>query len=289
MVLACVIWGLSPLYYAQLKHVPALEVLAYRGVWSLVFFAVILFFQRRIGLAWKATRTYFWFVALASVMIAANWFGFIYAIQTGQGVEASLGYFILPLVAVLLGGLLFGERLDVLQRYAVGLAVLAVVVLTWGLGVAPWIALFLAGTFTVYGVIKKQLDLGPVVSVTAEVLIIAPLAVGYLLYLGAAGHSFGTYALLALSGPITAMPLILFSYAAKRAQLSTIGLVQYLNPTLQFSCAVLVLGEMITGWHVVSFSMIWLALALYSFAVWRQDRASRNEVSRADTSGTTVT
>lgn len=289
VVLACVIWGLSPLYYAQLKGVPALEVLAHRGVWSLVFFALILFFQKRIGLAWAATQSFFGIIALASVMIAANWLGFIFAIQTEQGVEASLGYFILPLVAVLLGGLLFGEQLDHLQKYSVGLAVLAVVVLTWGLGVAPWIALFLAGTFAVYGVVKKQLDLGPVISVTAEVLIIAPLAVGYLLYRGHSGHSLGTYALLSLSGPLTGLPLILFSYAAKRTQLSTIGLVQYLNPTLQFSCAVLVLGEVISGWHLVSFAMIWIALALYSFAVWRQDRASRNEVSSAETSGTTVT
>jgi len=196
----------------------------------------------------------------------------------------------LPLVAVLVGGVLFGERLGWLQKLAVALATSAVVLLTWGLGVAPWIALFLASTFTVYGVIKKKLDVGPVVSVTAEVLIIAPLAVVYVVSLGnVAEHSFGTHALLALSGPITASPLILFSYAAKRAQLSTVGLVQYLNPTLQFLCAVLVLGEVITRWHVASFTIIWIALALYTFAVLRQERASRREVSSAATSGTTVT
>lgn len=290
MVLACMVWGLSPLYYAQLKHVPAMEVLAYRGIWSLVFFGAILGVQGRVGAAIGAARAQFLIVFVAAVMIAANWFGFIFAIQTGQGVEASLGYFILPLVAVLLGGLFFGERLSRLQKLAVGLAFFAVVVLTWGLGVAPWIALFLAATFAVYGVIKKQLDLGPVISVTAEVLILAPIAVAYLIYTGAVfDYSIGTHALLALSGPITATPLILFSFAAKRAALSTIGLVQYLNPTLQFSCAVLVLGEVITGWHVIAFSLIWVALALYSVVALRQESASRNEVSSAATSGTTVT
>lgn len=290
MIVACIVWGLSPLYYASLKHVPAIEVLAYRGVWSLVFFGVILAVQKRTHLALEATRTHFWVILIAATMIAANWFGFIFAIQMGQGVEASLGYFILPLVAVLLGRLMFGERLDHLQQFAVGLAFLAVVVLTWGLGVAPWIALFLAATFTVYGGIKKKLDVGPVVSVTAEVIILAPIAIAYLAFSGVVfDHSLGTHALLALSGPITATPLILFSYAAKRAALSTVGLVQYLNPTLQFSCAVLILGEMITGWHVIAFSMIWIALALYSMAALRQERASRRELSKADTSGTTVT
>ena len=290
MVLACVIWGLSPIYYAQLKHVPAIEVLAYRGIWSLVFFALILGLQRRVGRAFDASRNYFWTILLASVMIAANWFGFIFAIQTGQGLEASLGYYILPLMAVLLGGLIFGERLDGIQRTAVGLATCAVIILTWGLGVAPWIALFLAATFAVYGVVKKTLEVGPVVSVTAEVLIIAPLALGYLIYVGTyRDHSMATHLLLALSGPLTAMPLILFSYAAKRAQLSTIGLVQYLNPTLQFACAVFVLGELVTQWHILSFAIIWTALAIYTYSMWRQDKASRKEVSSAGTSGTTVT
>ena len=290
MVLACVIWGLSPIYYAQLKHVPAIEVLAYRGIWSLVFFALILGLQRRVGRAFDASRNYFWTILLASVMIAANWFGFIFAIQTGQGLEASLGYYILPLMAVLLGGLIFGERLDGIQRTAVGLATFAVIILTWGLGVAPWIALFLAATFAVYGVVKKTLEVGPVVSVTAEVLIIAPLALGYLIYVGTyRDHSMATHLFLALSGPLTALPLILFSYAAKRAQLSTIGLVQYLNPTLQFACAVFVLGELVTQWHILSFAIIWTALAIYTYSMWRQDKASRKEVSSAGTSGTTVT
>ncbi len=290
MVGACIVWGLSPLYYAALKHVPALDVLAYRGVWSLVFFAAILMFQRRFGVALSATRTHFPLIAIASIMIAANWGGFISAIQTGQGVEASIGYFILPLVAVLFGALLFGETLTKLQGFAVLLAVFAVVILTWGLGVPPWIALFLAATFTVYGAIKKQLDLGPVVSVTAEVLILAPVALIYLLYVGTApDFSVGTHLLLALSGPLTATPLMLFSYAAKRAKLSTVGLVQYLNPTLQFCCAVLVLGEVVTVWHGIAFALIWSALAIYSVSALGQDRAARSARSKDGTSGASVT
>lgn len=292
MLAACVIWGLSPLYFAQLKHVPATQVLCYRALWSLIFFAAILAFQGRLQLVGRVVASrQVWVVACAAAMISFNWFAYIFAIQTGQGIEASLGYYIYPLVAVLLGWFGFGERLRPAQWIAVALAGVAVVVLTAGLGVPPWIALGLAATFSLYGVIKKQLPLGPVVSVTAEVVVLAPFAVLLLLFwMGdPAGLSWNTHALLALSGPLTATPLILFSFAARRIAMATVGVVQYVNPTLQFSCAVLAFQEPFTKWHAIAFPMIWVGLAIYSFVAIRQDRVARKADSNAGTSATVVT
>lgn len=289
MVLACTIWGLSPLFYAELKHVPAVDVLAWRTAWSCIFFVLVLAVQGRLGLVGRAlgSVTGLLTILAAGLMIATNWFGFIYSIQIGRAVEASLGYYIFPLVAVLLGRALFAEALGGAQWLAVGLAALAVLVLTLGLGAAPWISLLLASTFAGYGVVKKRLDVGPVVSVTAEVLLLAPLAVFWLSVPGEGiGWDLRTHLLFALSGPLTATPLILFSYAARRTRLSTLGLVQYLNPTLQFIVATLIFLEPFTVWHSVAFPMIWLALTVYSVASLRQDRAARRASSRAVTSPT---
>lgn len=280
MVIACTIWGLSPLFYGLLRHVPPLEVLSYRSLWSLVFFALVLTLQGRLRLVWDALsrRSDLLWIAIAGTVIASNWFGYIYAISIGNGVDASLGYYIFPLVAVGLGRVFLKEALGTWQWLAIALAALAVLILTIGLGVAPWIALHLAISFGIYGIVKKRLTLGPVVSVTAEVVLLAPLA---LIWIGGwgtgvgGGNNLGTHALLALSGPLTAWPLVLFSYAAKRVRLSTIGLVQYLSPTLQFACATLVFGELITPWHQIAFPMIWVALAVYSGASILQDRAAR--------------
>jgi chloramphenicol-sensitive protein RarD len=213
-------------------------------------------------------------------MIAANWFLFIYSVQVGKATEASLGYYIFPLVSVLLGVVFFRERLGRLQGIAVALAVVAVVVLTIGLGVAPWVSLIIALTFGLYGVIKKRLTLGPVLSVMVEVLLLSPVAIAVLLIAWQEGRvpvgdGAGDLVLLMISGPLTATPLILFSYATKRVQLATVGLVQYLNPTLQFLVATLVFAEPFGVWHAVAFPLIWLALALYSGAsLWRARRAS---------------
>lgn len=275
MVLACTIWGLSPLYYYMVKHVPPLEVLSYRALWSLIFFLLILAAQRRLSLVSTAIRSSFWVILFAAVMISSNWFGFIFAIQTGQGMEASLGYYIFPLVAVFLGWLLFSETLSKAQWGAIALAGAAVITLTVGLGVAPWIAVALACTFAAYGVLKKRLDVGPVVSVTAEVAVLSPLSIGFILWFG--GHlDWQTHLVLALSGPLTASPLILFSYAARRVRMSTVGVVQYLNPTLQFGCAVIAFSEPFTPWHGIAFPMIWTALIIYSASAYRQDKAARS-------------
>ncbi|MFT5066907.1 MAG: chloramphenicol-sensitive protein RarD [Yoonia sp.] len=292
IITACIVWGLSPLYFAQVTHVPPLEVLSYRCLWSLAFFVLILAVQGRLSEVSTAIANprQMLIILAAAVLIAINWFGFIYAISTGQGIEASLGYYIFPLVAVVIGMGVFGEVLRRAQWIAVGLATIGVAVLTIGLGVAPWIAFVLAGTFGAYGMIKKQLNLGPVVSVTAEVLLIAPFAALWIAFrgTGAGGdNDLATHAILALSGPLTASPLIMFSFAARRVRMATVGLVQYLNPTLQFGCAALIMGEAVTRWHAIAFPIIWTALIVYSVSLWRQDRAVANPASSAATSSTT--
>ncbi|WP_375258852.1 EamA family transporter RarD [Citreimonas sp.] len=282
MIAACVVWGLSPLYYKMLSHVPPLEVLAHRTLWSLVSFAVLLGVQGRLRLlsgALGSPRAAF-LTAAAAVAISSNWFLFILSVQTGRTTEASLGYYIFPLVAVLLGVLAFGERLARLQWAAVALACAAVVVMVLGEGVAPWISLIIAFTFGIYGLVKKGLSVGPVVSVTAEVAVLAPLALGWLAWThgaggGAYGADWGTTALLMVSGPLTAAPLVLFSRAATRVRYATVGLIQYLNPTLQFFCAVVVFAEPFTQVHAIIFGLIWAALALYSASAFASDRARR--------------
>ncbi len=276
MVGACSIWGLSALFYRLLADVPPLEVLAHRTVWSLVVFGIVLALQTRLAetrIALSGSRK-FALVFAAAAMISCNWFFFIFSVQVGRVVESSLGYYIFPLVAVALGGIVLRERLSKPQLAAVGLAALAVVILTAGLGVAPRISLILAVTFGIYGLLKRWVDAGPVVSVTAEVLVLTPIAVAYLIWLGADagvfGHDLWLSILLVLAGPMTAVPLIMFSYAAKRASLSTLGLVQYLNPSLQFFVAVVLFGEAITLWHAIAFPIIWVALALYSWATLRR-------------------
>ena len=285
MLMACVVWGLSPLYYKTLVHIPPLEILAHRTVWSFVIFASLLLVQGRIG----ALRGAFArgrdgvILAVASLMIAVNWFIFISAVQIERAMEAALGYYIFPLASVLFGALFFRERLARAQNLAVGLAALAVVVLTLGLGAPPWIALIIALTFGLYGVIKKSLAVGPVVSVTAEVLLLTPLALGLLWQVHRAGEgAFAANAsdtlLLIGSGPMTAVPLILFSFGARRITLASVGLIHYLNPTLQFLVATLVFRELFSFWHATAFALIWSALALYSAAAWRQERAARRLV-----------
>ncbi len=304
MVAACCIWGLSSLYYKMLAHVPPLEVLSHRTLWSMIFFGAVLAVQGRLGQVAELFRKprVLAIVLLAAVLISTNWFFFIFSVQTGHAVQASLGYYIFPLVAVMLGFVLLGEKLGPAKWAAVGLAAAAVGVLTWGYGVAPWISLILAFSFGFYGLLKKGSPAGPVVSVTTEVLLLAPLALIWLWgvhmqgwqglvgrNLATFGHSLKDSLLLMLAGPLTGAPLVLFSYASKRVRLGTVGLVQYLNPSLQFLVATLIFRETFTRWHAIAFPMIWLALALYSWSSLRQDRAARRVAVRVAGEGTTVT
>lgn len=298
MIAACVIWGLSPLYYKALSFVPPLEVLSHRTIWSLVIFGLVLVVQGRLGqlrAALSHPRSLA-VVVLAAVTISVNWGVFIWSIQFEHAVEASLGYYIFPLVSVLLGALVMGERLRRMQWIAVSVVACAVLFLTWGLGVPPWISLILASSFGLYGLIKKRLELGPVVSVTGEVAVLAPLALIWLWgvhvqgWQGVTGRNVAAFgsglyatALLVVAGAMTAGPLILFSYASKRLTMATVGLMQYLNPTLQFMCATLVFAEPFSRWHAITFVMIWGALAAYSLESLAQERASRRAARRSAT------
>ena len=300
IIVACVIWGLAPVYY-RLVTVPPMEMLAHRTLWTLLFFGVMLAVQGRFAavpaLIGGAQRRRVW---LAAAIVSVNWGLFIWAVKGGYAIEASLGYYIFPLVAVVLGVVVLGERLSTGQGLAVVLAAAAVGVLTYGLGVAPWVALALAFTFAPYMLLKKRLDAPAVVSVTAEVTLIAPFAAGWLLWQhfgtgeggafggGAFGWDVATSWLLPVTGLITGGPLILFSWGAQRVRLSTLGLTQYLNPTLQMFSAVVLFGEPFTFWHRVAFAMIWAGLAAYSVESWRQDRAARSAAASAVTSGTAL-
>ncbi|UOA15281.1 EamA family transporter RarD [Sulfitobacter dubius] len=296
MIAACCVWGLSSIFYKLLAHVPAAEVLAHRTLWSLAFFVVVLTVQGRLRSIFSAMAgpRAFGLLAIAAIMIATNWYIFIWSVQSGQATEAALGYYIFPLVSVLLGRLVFAEQLNRVQLSAVGLVTVAVGLLTFGLGSAPWLAVMIAASFGLYGLAKKRLAVGPVISVTAEVLLLSPLAILVLWQTGdngagAFGASFRDTALLMLAGPITATPLILFSYAARRLSMATAGLLSYINPTLQFFCAVVLFREPFTGWHVQAFVLIWCALALYSVTTFRQDKARRRALRAASASATTVT
>ena len=293
MIGACIIWGLSPIAFKAMTGIPPSEVLGHRAIWSLVIFGAVLAVRGQLGALFavlKVRRTLL-LLTVASCLIMGGWWIFIWAIQSGRATESAMGFYIFPLVAVLFGRLLFGERLNRVQWAAVGLVALAVVLLTIGAGTLPWVALVLATNFAIYGVIKKSLNLGPVVSVTAEVLVMLPVA-GWLLW--QAGHNGGGHfggwtretALLIFAGPLTAVPLILFSYAAPRLTLTSTGLVSYVNPTLQFFCAVVLFGEVFTGWHVQAFVLIWMALALYSYATARQERRRSRAARAAVASGT---
>lgn len=295
LVAACTVWGLSGLYYKLLAHVAPIEILAHRTLWSLVFFTLLLLVQGRLSQlrAALASVRAVGIVLFAALMISTNWFVFILSIQIGRATEASLGYYLFPLVAVGIGRVIFGERLSRMQAAAVALAALAVTILTLGLGVAPWIALVLSMSFGLYSLVKKQLSAGPVVSVTAEVLLLSPIALGVLLFAhqgtgGVFGADLTDSLLLMFSGILTAGPLMLFSYASKRVRMGTVGLVQYINPTLQFLVAVMIFSEPFSTWHLVAFALIWSALTLYSVSSVSLERAARRARVNASTLSTTV-
>ncbi|TVS00155.1 MAG: EamA family transporter RarD [Rhodospirillales bacterium] len=277
------IWGLFPLYFKLLAMVPAVEVLAHRVVWSALFAGLLLTVLNRWRevIAVFADRRLLATLALSTAVITLNWGVFIWAVAADRVLEASLGYYINPLVSVALGVVVLRERLHRLQWAAVILAALAVAYEVLALGRVPWVSLTLAVSFGLYGLIRKVARVEPLAGLFVETLIAAPLALGYLLWLAAAGTGAfagsepGITGLLALAGVVTALPLLLFVAAARRIRLSTLGLMQYLVPTLHFLLAVLVFGERLTADHLVTFIGIWIALALYSAVALRQGSGAR--------------
>ncbi|MEU2716075.1 EamA family transporter RarD [Streptomyces sp. NPDC007205] len=286
-------WGLVPLFWPLLKPAGAVEILAHRMVWSLVVVAVALLFVRRWAWAGQLLRQprRLGLIAVAAAVITVNWGVYIWSVNSGHVVEASLGYFINPLVTIAMGVLLLKERLRPVQWAAVATGVAAVVVLTVGYGRPPWISLVLAVTFATYGLVKKKVALGGLESLAAETAIQFLPALGYLLWLGAHGDaSFlddgaGHAALLASTGVVTALPLVCFGAAAIRVPLSTLGLLQYLAPVFQFLCGILYFHEAMPPERWAGFALVWLALMLLTGDALRWARRPREPlgVSRVDT------
>ncbi|MEV4103061.1 EamA family transporter RarD [Nonomuraea sp. NPDC049649] len=286
-VAAYAMWGLFPLYWPLLKPSGAVEILAHRMVWSLLTVVAVLALRRH----WSWVRELagqprkLALLTLAAVVITANWGTYIYAVNTGHVVEAALGYFINPLVSVVFGVLLLRERLRPLQWTAVGFGTLAVIVLTADYGRPPYLALVLAVSFGLYGLIKKQANVGAAESLTVETLVLLLPALAYVGFLeaggqGTFGHLGGWHvALMVGAGVITAVPLLFFTASAIRVPLSTIGVLQYIAPVLQFLCGVLIVKETMPPSRWLGFGIVWLALVVFTYDSLRAARAAR--VSRS--------
>jgi chloramphenicol-sensitive protein RarD len=286
---AYALWGLFPLYFPLLEPATGLEIVAHRVLWSLVFVGLLLFALRRwshVRAAVTDRRTLLVLVG-ASVLIAANWLVFVYGVNSGHVVETSLGYFINPLVSVLLGVVAFSERLRPMQWTAVGIAAVAVAVLTVDYGRPPWIALTLALTFGLYGLMKKLVKVEAAPGLFVETALVALPAVVVLAMLHGSGDgTFGQVSpshslLLASSGLATAIPLLLFAAAARRIPLSTVGLLQYLTPLMQLSIGVFVYDEPMPPARLAGFAIVWLALAVFSADMLRHARANGRRVDLA--------
>lgn len=274
------LWGLFPLYFPLLEPAGAAEILAHRMVWSLVVSAIILTVVR----GWRAIigmRPRTWGLVVAgAALIAVNWGIYIWAVNNDRVVDAALGYFINPLVSVLLGVLIFRERLRIAQWTAVGLGATAVLVLAVAGGTFPWVSLTLAASFGVYGLVKKVIPLAPTASLTAEGLVQFVPAMAYLVVITLAGTSTFTAAgaghalLMASSGIVTCVPLLAFAAAAQSLPLSVLGLLQYLTPVIQFLIGVFWFGEPMPVYRWIGFALVWLALIVFSADAVRQARRS---------------
>lgn len=266
------LWGLVPLYWRQLASVDPIELIAHRHVWSLVLLLIVVAIQRGFPTvrAALATPRSIWINTLGALLLSANWLVYVWGVNNGHVIETSLGYFLVPLVNVATGRFLFHEHLRRAQVLAVGLAAVGVSLLIAQLGRPPWIALTLAGSWGGYSLLRKQSPLPAVTGLTVETLLLAPLAIGFLAWqhhvgAGALGRVDVRIQLLVLSaGVITAIPLLLFAYGAQRIRLSTLGLLQYIAPTVQLILGVWVFHEVFSRARMISFSFIWAALAVYT-------------------------
>ncbi|WP_333619711.1 EamA family transporter RarD [Dietzia sp.] len=289
-------WGLFPAFFPLLEPAGAAEIVAHRIVWSAVLMAVVLLALRQFGRVRALPASSWLKLTIASTLVSANWSLYVYTVNSGRVTEAALGYFINPLVSVIFGVLFFRERLLRAQLVAVGIAVAAVVVLTFGYGHFPFLSIGLALSFGGYGVAKKTVKEPPTVSLGAEVFISAPFALAFLVWLhamGSASLGHGTFGhagagnavLLILSGVVTVLPLLLFATAAQRIPLALLGMLQYITPALQMLWALLVVGERLDGTQWCGFALVLAAVVLFSgsqfLAEAKRARASREGARRA--------
>jgi chloramphenicol-sensitive protein RarD len=272
------LWGLTPLYFKAMGAVPAGEIIAHRVLWSVPLLAAMLALGggwRGLTSVWRTPRLLAT-LALSASLVTGNWLVYVWAVNAGRVLESSLGYFIVPLVSVALGALVLRERLSLAQRIAVGLALAGVANQVIQIGTLPWVSLTLASTFGIYGLLRKRLPLESVSALLVEVLLASPAALIYMAWLGQRDAlSFGrlgitTDLLLVAAGVVTVVPLLLFTFAARRLTLSTLGFLQYLAPSLMFVLGVFLYGETLSASQMLTFGLIWLGLALYTAELWRR-------------------
>jgi chloramphenicol-sensitive protein RarD len=278
---AYIAWGFVPVYFKTVIHVPSLELLAHRIIWSLALLLCYMLPRGRAAgviAALRQPRTRLYLIG-STLLIAFNWYLFIWAVAQAQVLQASLGYFINPLVNVLLAVIFLGERLRRPQLGSVLLAGAGVLYLSVSYGEIPLLALLLAFSFGFYGLLRKIVAADSSTGLTAETALLSPLAVGYLVYLAGQGRlvflrdGAGSDLLLMASGPVTALPLLWFAAAARRLRFATVGILQYITPTLHFLLAVVAYREPFTTPHLVCFGCIWTALVIYSVDSWRESRS----------------
>jgi chloramphenicol-sensitive protein RarD len=278
---AYLMWGFLPLLFAALDGVPAPLIVAERTLYCLIMVGIVVAVSRK----WHEVRAVFSsrrrvaLIALSTLLLAVNWLVYVYSVETGQVLESSFGYFINPLVNVALGMLLLGERQRPLQAVAITIAVVAIVIQAVGLGTVPWIALSLAVSFGLYGFLRKTVAVGSATGLFVETLLLAPLCILYLVWftatVGAGPHAdLRLVLLLAAAGPATALPLLAFAYGVKRMRLTTIGMLQYLAPSIQFGLAITVFGEDLNPVRLFSFVLIWVSLVVFTFDGWQNRRVA---------------
>ncbi len=277
---AYLLWGFLPILFRLLEQAGSVLIVAERTLWSLVLLLFVIIGTRGIAEVrslltnWRKMRI----IALSAVLLVFNWLLYVWAVETGQVLEASFGYFINPLVNIAIGMIVLGERQNRLQTIAIVIAAVAIVIQAAGLGNVPYIALGLAISFGFYGFIRKTAEAGPATGLFAETLVVAPFAMSYVVFdlatNGPGAHADPTLMLLlVLTGPATAVPLLLFAYGVRRLRLTTIGMFQYLAPSIQFLVAIMLFGEQLNGLRLLSFSLIWLSLIVFSYDSFRQRRA----------------
>ena len=285
---AYLIWGSFPVFFKALEGATPLEIVCHRIFWSVVFLLILVTIRQQLGQIIVTLRNRQTLLTLcgSTLLIATNWLVFIYAVQHGEVLQSSLGYFITPLLSILLGFIFLRERLNSWQLFSVLLALIGVLNLAFHHGQLPWIALILATSFGLYGLLRKVAQVEAMIGLTVETLLLGPFALAYILYLTTQQESsflVGTLRLdllLPLSGVVTAIPLLLFVAAARRLQLATIGFLQYITPTLHFILAVGLYNETFTRGHLISFLFIWAGLGIYSSnTIWKSQTAWRKKRS----------
>jgi chloramphenicol-sensitive protein RarD len=278
-IAAHLVWGVMAYYFKLIEHVSPVEVAVHRGLWSLAVAALVIWFLGQFDDVRKAMANPRILLTLlfTSLLIVFNWGFYVWSIQNGHTIEASLGYYINPLLNVVAGALFLGERFTRLQLLAIGIAVVAVLIQTIAAGVVPWLGLMLGSTFCLYGFIRKTVDVGATQGFFIEVLIIFPPALAIATWMGGTGEAaFLTtpfYTLMLMGcGVLTAAALLFFAAAIKRIRYSTAGLMQYISPSLVFLTAVFIFGEPMNAWRWLSFALLWVALAIYSYAALKEGR-----------------